>query len=90
MAYRLSNELIENECCLLAAYLRWSVCQSFCRWRPGSFKGWLLNTTRWRIQDQFRMRGRAGPVRKNAERDPTKTPSTERLPDPMNLDLDAI
>lgn len=25
----------------------------------GSFKGWLLNTTRWRIQDQFRKRARA-------------------------------
>lgn len=24
----------------------------------GSFKGWLLNTTRWRIQDQFRRRQR--------------------------------
>lgn len=56
----------------------------------GSFKGWLLNTTRWRIQDQFRKRSPAGQAARHARRDATRTPTTERVPDPASLDLDAI
>ncbi len=56
----------------------------------GSFKAWLLNLTRWRITDQFRKRlpssGRTGP----ATLETARTSTTERIPDPASLDLDAV
>jgi len=58
--------------------------------RIGSFKGWLLNTTRWRIHDQFRKRLRTVPMRKRSKLDSARTATTERVPDPASLDLDAI
>src|SRR5215831_14191636 len=49
----------------------------------GSFKAWLLNTTRWRIIDQLRKRGpgtsRSGSDDEVAQR----TPTTEELVDPI-------
>ena len=48
----------------------------------GSFKAWLLNTTRWRIQDQLRRRrGRAviGPDPSDGK---TQTALIDRIPDP--------
>ena len=58
----------------------------------GSFKGWLLNTTRWRIRDQLRKRRRVGPNRERERgmRDPGETPTTERVADPASLDVDAV
>src|SRR4051794_22798446 len=57
----------------------------------GSFKGWLLNITRWRIADQFRKRKpevqRAGPTRRA---DDAGTATIERVADPAALDLDAV
>lgn len=57
----------------------------------GSFKGWLLNITRWRIADQFRKRKpdaqRAGLTR---DRDEARTATIERIADPAALDLDAV
>jgi RNA polymerase sigma factor (sigma-70 family) len=56
----------------------------------GSFKGWLLNITRWRIADQFRKRKKAGaqdaPPRR---REPNETATIERIADPAGFDLDA-
>ena len=54
----------------------------------GSFKGWLLHITRWRIADQFRKR----PPRGAAGRDRTRagTATIERIPDPDGVDLDAM
>jgi RNA polymerase sigma-70 factor (ECF subfamily) len=54
----------------------------------GSFKSYLLKTTRWRIKDQFRKRGPL--VRKPARRDTrtNRTPTEARIPDPNN-DIDA-
>ena len=56
----------------------------------GSFKGWLLNITRWRIADQFRKRKKAGeqgaPTR---GREPNETATIERIADPAGFDLDA-
>jgi RNA polymerase sigma-70 factor (ECF subfamily) len=59
----------------------------------GSFKGWLLTMTRWRITDQLRRRtpetGQPGPERLS----PTSTAQTatiERLPDPAGSVLDAL
>jgi RNA polymerase sigma factor (sigma-70 family) len=55
----------------------------------GSFKGWLLQITRWRIADQFRKRepGNAKPPRSADDR---TTATIERLPDSRIIDLDAI
>jgi len=50
----------------------------------GSFKSFLLHTTRWKITDQFRKRGPL--VRKPARRDTrtNRTPTEARIPDPNN------
>jgi RNA polymerase sigma factor (sigma-70 family) len=50
----------------------------------GSFKSFLLHTTRWKITDQFRKRGPL--VRKPARRDTrtSRTPTEARIPDPNN------
>ena len=56
----------------------------------GSFKGWLLNTTRWRITDQLRKRRPAdAPRRRRAEED-DRTATIERIPDPAGCNLDAV
>lgn len=57
----------------------------------GSFKGWLLNITRWRIADQFRKRKRAGEQStKTRHRDnEIITATIERIADPAGFDLDA-
>jgi len=54
----------------------------------GSFKGWLMTMTRWRIADQMRSRG---PVVHHAGRndDNRRTATIERIPDPAGFDLDA-
>ncbi len=44
----------------------------------GSFKGWLLNQTRWRIADQIRRRRRRGLYEQGVEED---------FPPPENLDV---
>lgn len=56
----------------------------------GSFKGWVLTITRWRINDQFRKREAhewQGPA---APRDRERTATVERFADPASVDLDAI
>ena len=56
----------------------------------GSFKGWLLHLTRWRIADQWRKRrGDVSPP-KRASDDTARTATVERQPDPASLDLDAV
>jgi RNA polymerase sigma factor (sigma-70 family) len=55
----------------------------------GSFKGWLLNITRWRIADQFRKRRRAGEQSTKTGRDERETVTIERIADPAGFDLDA-
>ena len=56
----------------------------------GSFKGWLLHTTQWRINDQFRKRrGDAGIIRREY-RNSTRTATIERIPDPATPNLEAI
>lgn len=55
--------------------------------KRGTFRGWLLNLTRWRIVDQFRARP---PVSKGpAQNEPTTeegTATINRIPDPAQLD----
>jgi len=54
----------------------------------GSFKGWLLHITRWRIADQFRKRQ---PGERARFSDNTRVTGTiERLPDTAAVDLDAL
>jgi len=54
----------------------------------GSFKGWLMHTTRWRIADQFRKRtpGLGAAAAQEADR----TSTVERVPDPVGFGLDAV
>ena len=59
----------------------------------GSFKGWLLQTARWRIADQFRLRQRrerlesAAPAR---DEDGPLTDLIDRQPDPQGFDLESV
>src|SRR5450432_3747046 len=56
----------------------------------GSFKGWLLNITRWRIADQFRKRKKSGDQNPRTGCDESRLTATiERVPDPAGFDLDA-
>src|SRR5882762_11075450 len=50
----------------------------------GSFKGWLLNMTRWRIIDQFRKRGAPGAHRPLSGTDTTRTGTVEQIMDPAS------
>src|SRR5438477_9807784 len=56
----------------------------------GSFKGWLLHTTQWRISDQLRKRrGERGPVVPCSDTE-TKTATADRIADPAGFNLEAI
>lgn len=46
----------------------------------GTFKGWLLNLTRWRITDQVRKRSVAS-AGTGKHKAPDETPTVERIPD---------
>ncbi len=50
----------------------------------GTFRGWLLNLTRWRITDHFRKRLPAQPGTGLGTEDRTAT--VERVPDPAQID----
>ena len=55
----------------------------------GSFKGWLLQITRWRIADQFRKR-EPGNAKRPRPSDDRATATIERVPDSRIVDLDAL
>jgi RNA polymerase sigma factor (sigma-70 family) len=55
----------------------------------GSFKGWLLQITRWRIADQFRKR-EPGNAKRPRSADDRATATIERVPDSRIADLDAL
>lgn len=56
----------------------------------GSFKGWLLHITRWRIADQFRKREPAEAQAKRKRGDSARTATIERAADPDGFDLEAV
>src|SRR5262245_58174216 len=69
-----------------------SVCKSMRTFqydvKNGSFKGWLLRLTQWRISDQFRRRQKA--IKAVARRDTsTETATVERMADPVAQPLEA-
>ena len=55
----------------------------------GSFKGWLLQITKWRIADQFRKREPDAAKHPSSPDDPL-TATIERVPDSRIVDLDAL
>ena len=55
----------------------------------GSFKGWLLQITRWRIADQFRKR-EPGNAKRPRLSDGRATATIERVPDSRSIDLDTV
>jgi RNA polymerase sigma-70 factor (ECF subfamily) len=55
----------------------------------GSFKGWLLQITRWRIADQFRKR-EPGHAKRPRSQDDRLTATIERVPDSRIVDLDVV
>ena len=52
----------------------------------GSFKGWLLHITRWRIADQFRKRAPAETQRVKRDDSRRGTATIDRVPDGIDLD----
>jgi RNA polymerase sigma factor (sigma-70 family) len=56
----------------------------------GSFKGWLLHTTQWKISAQFKRRRRERREIHLPEETGTATRALERLPDPISLDWDKV
>ena len=56
----------------------------------GSFKAWLLNQTRWRIQDQFRKRKRDAKARPPATHENDPNLFIESIPDPATQHLDRV
>ena len=56
----------------------------------GSFKGWLLHTTRWRIADLLRKRGPQAPPALSRPVDEPRTATADRVPDANALDWQAL
>jgi RNA polymerase sigma-70 factor (ECF subfamily) len=56
----------------------------------GSFKGWLLRLTQWRIADQFRKRQPGIERRESGASTATRTATIERVPDPAGPALEAV
>jgi RNA polymerase sigma factor (sigma-70 family) len=56
----------------------------------GSFRGWLMKTTRWRITDQLRKRGRSIAQLPASEASTIGTSTIERIVDPAGLKLNEL
>jgi RNA polymerase sigma-70 factor (ECF subfamily) len=55
-----------------------------------AFKTWLLNLSRWRVQDQLRKRVPASPATLSKPPDADRTATIERVPDPAGGQFEAI
>lgn len=58
--------------------------------QKGSFKGWLLQLTRWRILDQLKQRDPRLAGRKRQAETSTRTATIDRLADPSGPALEAV
>ena len=58
--------------------------------QKGSFKGWLLQLTRWRILDQLKKRDTRLAGRKGQAETSTRTATIDRLADPSGPALEAV
>jgi RNA polymerase sigma factor (sigma-70 family) len=58
--------------------------------KVGSFKGWLLRLTRWRVVDQFRKRQRGIDAQKTDLETSTGTSAIEAMIDPAGSKLEAV
>jgi RNA polymerase sigma factor (sigma-70 family) len=58
--------------------------------RQGSFKVWLMNLTRWRINDQFRRRAKDTAMSHSASHDDRDTATFDRFADPKTGDLERL
>jgi len=56
----------------------------------GSFKGWLLTLTKWRISDQYRRRQQKEHVRWESPDETARTSDIESQADEQGLQLDAV
>ena len=56
----------------------------------GSFKSWLLQTTRWRIADQYRKRLPASQAPNRSADETSRTSTAERVVDPASMELDEV
>ena len=56
----------------------------------GSFKSWLLNTTRWRITDQFRKRETLAISHSSSGDTETETRTADKMIDPASQDINAL
>src|ERR1700677_3445822 len=56
----------------------------------GSFKGWLLSLTKWRISDQFRRRQRGVEHQRGFSAASDDTATVERVPGSDGADLEAV
>jgi RNA polymerase sigma-70 factor (ECF subfamily) len=56
----------------------------------GSFKGWLLTLTKWRISDQYRQRQLKEQVRRESPDETARTSVIESQADEQGLQLDAV
>ena len=56
----------------------------------GSFKGWLLHTTDWCINDQFRKRASDKKANVHLVKDAFRISKIDEVPDPAGFDLEAI
>jgi RNA polymerase sigma factor (sigma-70 family) len=56
----------------------------------GSFKGWLLQLTRWRITDQLRRRQPAAVHSLTGKNDEARTSTLDRIADPNGLEWEAV
>jgi len=58
--------------------------------KQGSFKAWLMNLTRWRINDQFRRRAKDTHLSHGANHDDRDTATFDRFPDTKPGDLEKM
>jgi RNA polymerase sigma factor (sigma-70 family) len=56
----------------------------------GSFKAWLMNLTRWRINDQFRKRAKDTAMTHSATHNDRETATFDRFPDSKTGDLEKV